>query len=244
MPSTLADLLSYFADIGFTDLYLGKAAGQQPPVARVEASEQTPPSGSEGSLPVVEGSAAERREALQAVGGEAAGCTRCRLAEGRRNVVFGTGNPDAALMLIGEGPGEQEDLQGEPFVGPAGSLLNRILKAIDRERQEVYIANVVKCRPPRNRNPEPDEVAACRGYLERQIDLVAPKVIVLLGAVAARAMLDSNLSVGRLRGRWHSVRGVPARVTYHPAALLRNTSYKRPTWEDMQAVRDRLAAEA
>jgi DNA polymerase len=144
-------------------------------------------------------------------------------------------------MLIGEGPGAAEDRQGLPFVGPAGELLTRILKAISLSRRDVYIANIVKCRPPGNRDPHPDEVACCRPYLEEQIDLVQPKVIVLLGRVAAQTLLGNDLPLGRLRGQWHSIRGITARATYHPAALLRNASFKRPTWEDMQIVRDRLA---
>ena len=156
------------------------------------------------------------------------------------NVVFGSGHANADLMLIGEGPGAQEDRQGLPFVGPAGELLTKILKAIEIERSDVYIANVVKCRPPHNRDPDREEVMACRGFLERQIDLVQPRVIVALGRVAAQALLGSTEALGRLRGRWHTVRGVPTRATYHPAALLRYATYKRPTWEDMQIVRDYL----
>ncbi len=145
-------------------------------------------------------------------------------------------------MLIGEGPGEQEDQQGLPFVGPAGQLLTRIIEAIELRRDDVYITNVVKCRPPGNRNPQPNEISACAGYLNRQIELVRPKLIVLLGRVAAQALLGVDGTLGSMRGRWHTVQGVETRVTYHPAALLRNTSYKRPTWEDMQIVRDRLRA--
>ncbi|MEM6457438.1 MAG: uracil-DNA glycosylase, partial [Acidobacteriota bacterium] len=185
---------------------------------------------------------AERRAMLQTVEQEAKGCTACRLCERRNHVVFGVGDPNADLMFVGEGPGEQEDRRGEPFVGPAGQLLDKIIRAIDLDRPQVYIANVVKCRPPGNRNPQVDEVAACRGYLERQIDLVQPKVIVALGKVAAQALLGSNQSLGRMRNVWHRVRGVETRVTYHPAALLRNPGWKRPTWEDMQLVRDHLRA--
>jgi uracil-DNA glycosylase len=178
---------------------------------------------------------------LEALAEVAAPCTRCALARGRRQVVFGSGDPHAELMFVGEGPGAEEDRQGLPFVGPAGELLTKIVEAIGLSRDRVYIANVVKCRPPGNRDPAPDEVAACRGFLERQIDLVAPSVIVCLGRVAAQTLLGSPLPLGKLRGRWHEVRGVPTRVTFHPAALLRNASWKRPTWEDMQLVRDRLA---
>jgi DNA polymerase len=143
-------------------------------------------------------------------------------------------------MFIGEGPGAEEDRQGLPFVGRAGELLTKIIQAIGRTRDEVYIANIVKCRPPGNRDPQPDEVAACRPYLEEQIALVAPRVIVALGRIAAQTLLGTDAPIGRLRGRWFTVLGVPTMVTYHPAALLRNPALKRPTWEDMQQVRDRL----
>jgi len=184
----------------------------------------------------------DRLERLRSVDREARRCTACRLCETRNSVVFGDGDPNADLMFIGEGPGFQEDRRGLPFVGPAGQLLNRIIRAIDLRRADVYITNVVKCRPPNNRDPQPDESAACRSFLERQIDLVAPRVIVALGRVAAQQLLKTTSPLGRLRGTWHDVRGVPVRVTYHPAYLLRNASAKRPTWEDMQVVRDRLQA--
>jgi DNA polymerase len=172
---------------------------------------------------------------------EVSSCVRCELHRHRSRTVFGVGNPDARWMFVGEAPGAEEDRQGLPFVGPAGELLTKIVEAIGLSRDQVYIANVVKCRPPANRDPAPDEVAACRGLLERQIDLVQPQVIVCLGRVAAQTLLAAELPLSKLRGRWHSVRGVPTRVTYHPAALLRNASWKRPVWEDMQIVRDRLA---
>jgi DNA polymerase len=179
-------------------------------------------------------------EELAALAAEAAACRRCRLCEKRRNVVFGSGRADADLMFVGEGPGAEEDARGLPFVGPAGELLTRIIEAIGLKRDDVYIANTVKCRPPGNRDPQPDEVAACRQFLDRQIDLVAPRVLVALGRVAGQLLLGTDHSLARMRGRWHEVRGVPVRVTYHPAALLRNPEWKRPTWEDVQLVRDRL----
>ncbi|HVS01608.1 MAG TPA: uracil-DNA glycosylase [Thermoanaerobaculia bacterium] len=225
VPGELAPLLEYLAAIGYEELY--RAAGQPAPPPAPSAAAATPE---------------ERRAALLRVADEARSCRRCRLSEGRRTVVFGTGDPDAELMFLGEGPGAEEDRQGLPFVGPAGQLLTRIIEAIGLERDQVYIANVVKCRPPGNRDPQPDEVAACRRFLEAQIRLVAPRVIVALGRVAAQTLLGNDLPVGRMRGAWHQVLGVPVRVTYHPAALLRNASFKRPTWEDMQVVRDRLAA--
>ncbi|REJ82252.1 MAG: uracil-DNA glycosylase [Acidobacteria bacterium] len=179
---------------------------------------------------------------LDELGELAAGCVACPLAQTRRSVVFGSGSPTAELMFVGEGPGAQEDLKGLPFVGPAGELLTKIIEAIDLERGQVYIANVVKCRPPNNRDPQPGEVSACIGFLRRQVELVQPKLIVALGRVAAQNLLETDAPVGRMRGRWHSFAGVSLRVTYHPAALLRNQSLKRPTWEDMQEVRDRLQA--
>ena len=222
LPQPLVDLLDHLDGVGYSDLYL------QP----------TQDEGGAGATSTV--ADGDRTEELTAVAAEASGCTACKLRQGRRHVVFGSGYPDAELMLIGEGPGAEEDRQGLPFVGPAGELLTKILRAIEIERSEVYIANVVKCRPPNNRDPERDEVIACRGFLERQIDLVQPRVIVALGRVAAQALLGTQEALGRLRGRWHEVRGVPTRATYHPAALLRYSHYKRPTWEDMQIVRDRL----
>ena len=180
------------------------------------------------------------QERLRAVEKEARNCTACRLCEGRNTVVFGDGNEGADLMFVGEGPGYNEDQKGLPFVGPAGQLLNRIIQAIDLRREDVYITNVVKCRPPNNRDPQPDEAGACRSFLDRQIELIAPRVIVALGRVAAQQILQTRGSLGRLRGRWHEVADVPVRVTYHPAFLLRDPSYKRAAWNDMQLVRDRL----
>ncbi|HEX7199493.1 MAG TPA: uracil-DNA glycosylase, partial [Dongiaceae bacterium] len=185
--------------------------------------------------------AAARAAALGAMAEVVAACRRCRLCEGRQKTVFGSGDPNADLMFIGEGPGAEEDRQGLPFVGRAGELLTRIIEAIDLRRDQVYIANIVKCRPPGNRDPQPDEVAACRAYLERQIELVQPKVIVALGRIAAQTLLGNDSPIGRMRGQWFRVLGVATMVTYHPAALLRNPALKRATWEDMQQVRDRLA---
>ena len=212
----------------------GAAAGR--PHRSSEAPRLDPHDGLFGIPP----SGWEQYRSLEELSRFCADCTRCGLAAGRQNVVFGSGDPDADLMFIGEGPGAEEDRQGLPFVGPAGELLGKILGAIGLSREQVYIANIVKCRPPGNRDPLPDEVKACRGYLERQIDLVRPRVIVALGRVAAQTLLESELPLGRLRGRWHSVRGVAVRATYHPAALLRNASWKRPTWEDMKVVRAHL----
>jgi uracil-DNA glycosylase family 4 len=226
LQPALADLLGYLKDIGYTDLY--------PQAAKVDPALSLP-----ADPPAVSTSGNGDLDALAAA---VEGCTRCRLAQGRQKVVFGSGNPEADLMFIGEGPGAEEDRQGLPFVGAAGELLTKIIQAMDLRRDDVYIANVVKCRPPGNRDPQPDEVAACRGYLERQIELVRPRLLVILGRVAAQTLLGNESPIGQMRGQWYQVRGIPTMITYHPAALLRNPALKRPTWEDMQQVRDRLRA--
>lgn len=235
ISQSLADGLRYLADLGWEELYPVPPGGA--PTAPAAPRPDDAPAGDAG-LPAPP--PARTRPVLEVLAAEAAGCTRCRLSETRKRVVFGTGDSAARLMLVGEGPGAEEDRQGLPFVGPAGMLLNRILAAIGLSRDEVYIANIVKCRPPGNREPQPDEVAACRGYLEGQIDAIRPAVLVCLGRVAAQTLLGNDAPIGRTRGQWYAVRGVPTMVTYHPAALLRNESLKRPTWEDMQQVRDRL----
>jgi uracil-DNA glycosylase len=174
---------------------------------------------------------------LEAIAHAVAGCRQCFLSEGRTNTVPGEGNPKAQLVLVGEGPGQTEDQTGRPFVGRAGELLNDILKAIGYAREEVFICNVVKCRPPQNRKPLPDEMKACLPYLGAQLDLIRPKVILALGATAAEALLKVKRSLSDLRGKVHSYRGVPLVVTYHPAALLRNPNWKKPTWDDVRIAR-------
>ncbi len=170
-----------------------------------------------------------------------AACTKCGLCQSRTQTVFGVGNPRADLVFVGEAPGFEEDRRGEPFVGRAGKLLTDIItKGMKMQREAVYICNVLKCRPPDNRNPSPEEVAQCEPYLLQQLALVQPKVICALGSYAAQTLLRSTESVGRLRGRWHSYHGIPLRVTYHPAYLLRNERDKGKTWEDIQEVMKRL----
>jgi uracil-DNA glycosylase len=168
-------------------------------------------------------------------------CTRCKLHTlGRSQVVFGVGNPDADLMFVGEAPGADEDIKGEPFVGRAGQLLTKIIEAINLRREDVYIANVIKCRPPQNRNPEPDEVEQCEPFLFRQIDAIKPKVIVALGKFAAQCLLKTTEPITRIRGREYRYRDAILIPTYHPAYLLRNPSSKREVWEDMKRVRELL----
>jgi uracil-DNA glycosylase len=169
-------------------------------------------------------------------------CTRCKLhGQGRRQIVFGVGNPDARLMFVGEAPGAEEDMQGIPFIGRAGQLLTKIIEAIGLTRDDVYIANVIKCRPPGNRNPEPDEVETCRPFLFAQIDAIRPKVIVALGKFAAQTLLETDEPISRLRGREFDYRAARLIPTFHPAYLLRNPSSKRDVWEDMKKVRALLA---
>ena len=171
-------------------------------------------------------------------------CTRCKLHKlGRTQIVFGVGNPAADLMFVGEAPGQDEDIQGFPFVGRAGQLLTKIIEAIDLKREDVYIANVLKCRPPNNRNPEPDEVASCQPFLRRQIDAVRPKVIVALGSFAAKTLLQTEEAISRLRGRVYKYGDAQLVATYHPAYLLRSPDKKRETWEDMKKVRALLHAQ-
>jgi uracil-DNA glycosylase len=190
---------------------------------------------SKGELVTFSASAAE---ALAAVRADIGDCTRCKLhAQGRTQIVFGVGNPEADLMFVGEAPGADEDIQGIPFVGRAGQLLTKIIEAIDLKREDVYIANVIKCRPPGNRNPEQDEVETCEPFLFQQIDIIKPKVIVALGKFGAQTLLRTLDPISRLRGRVYNYRGAKLIPTFHPAYLLRNPSSKREVWEDMKLVR-------
>lgn len=176
------------------------------------------------------------RSALEAVRAELGDCRRCPLHRTRRHLVFGEGNPEAELVFVGEAPGADEDAQGRPFVGQAGQLLTKIIAAMGLERDEVYICNILKCRPPGNRNPLPEEIALCEPFLIRQIEAISPRVICALGTFAARTLLKSDAPISGLRGRFHSFLGIPVMPTYHPAYLLRNAGAKRQAWEDVQGV--------
>ncbi len=174
---------------------------------------------------------------LAAVRDELGNCTRCKLHPTRKNIVFGVGNPDAELVFIGEAPGANEDIQGEPFVGDAGQLLTRMIEAMGYRREEVYIANILKCRPPGNRNPEPDEIDSCEPFLKKQLAALRPKVIVALGKFAAQWLTGRpETAISALRGKWHRYEGIPVMPTYHPAYLLRTPGQKRVVWEDLQLV--------
>jgi uracil-DNA glycosylase len=170
-------------------------------------------------------------------------CVRCKLHKGRHNIVFGVGDPKARLMFVGEAPGEDEDLKGEPFVGKAGQLLTKMIEAMGLRREDVYICNTVKCRPPNNRNPEPDELAACEPFLKGQLASVKPEVIVTLGKFAAQALLREQTPITRLRGQWREYEGVPVMPTFHPAYLLRSPQEKVKVWEDLQSVMRKLGLE-
>ncbi|MBI5682838.1 MAG: uracil-DNA glycosylase [Deltaproteobacteria bacterium] len=181
---------------------------------------------------------------LESIKEELGYCKRCNLYKTRTNIVFGVGNPNAKLIFVGEGPGEDEDLQGEPFVGKAGQLLTKIIEAMGLNRQDVYICNVVKCRPPQNRNPEHDEISACKPFLEKQIDTIKPQIIVALGNHAAQTILNTDRGITKIRGQFFYYRdNIKVMPTYHPSYLLRNESKKKEVWEDMQKVMAELGLE-
>jgi DNA polymerase len=181
------------------------------------------------------------KELLEGLRSEIGDCQRCKLGKTRTKLVFGVGNPDARIAFVGEGPGRSEDIQGEPFVGNAGQLLTDIItKGMKMKREDVYICNVVKCRPPENRNPEPDEVDACEGFLIRQLEIIKPEIVVALGTFAAQTLLKTDLPISKLRGRFHDYKEIQVMPTFHPSYLLRNPEKKKETWEDIKMVMGRL----
>ena len=198
---------------------------------------------SNADLPQDIDTSASLGETLDAIRADLGDCQRCGLGASRHKLVYGVGNPNARLVLVGEAPGREEDQQGEPFVGEAGRLLDRILQAMGMRRDDVYICNVLKCRPPDNRDPQPDEVATCEAFLIRQIAAIKPQVIIGLGRFAVHSLLKSKVPISRIRGEWQSFHGTPLMPTYHPAYLLRNPEGKRDVWEDMKAVLRRLNGE-
>jgi DNA polymerase len=235
----LTEHLRFYQELGVTGISRDTAWRERadetraaPPAAEAPEPAGTAPVEATGVPVAVSRSLAE---ALAAIRDDLGDCTRCKLhAQGRQQVVFGVGNPDADLMFVGEAPGADEDVQGIPFVGRAGQLLTKMIGAMGFSRDDVYIANVIKCRPPGNRNPEPDEIATCQPFLFRQIAAVQPKVIVALGAFAARTLLETADPISRLRGRLYDFRGAKLIPTFHPSFLLRSPGYKREAWEDLQ----------
>ena len=199
-----------------------------------------------GFLPISEGDPEEATQVpivtLDEVRKELGDCSRCKLHRTRRTIVFGEGNEKASLMVIGEGPGYDEDIQGRPFVGKAGQLLTKILQSINLAREEVYITNIVKCRPPQNRNPEPDEIQSCSPFLMKQINVIQPKIICALGTFSAQTLLKTETKITALRGKIYDLAGITVIPTYHPAFLLRNPERKREVWEDMKKIAERMRA--
>jgi uracil-DNA glycosylase len=246
----LTDRVRYYNDLGIYDFYrrtvtpeisdrvartcLERSRTGPSPAALVE---QRPVVSHEESLPKPKPQPADPVTALRLIREDLGDCTRCRLhKQGRKQIVFGVGNPNADLMFIGEAPGADEDEQGEPFVGRSGQLLTNMIKAMGLRREDVYIANIIKCRPPSNRTPERDECDTCSPFLMRQIEAIRPKALVALGAVAAKSLLAINAPMSELRGRWYDFRGTKLAVTYHPAFLLRDPRQKKETWKDLQMV--------
>ena len=218
--------------------------GSPRPPATSSGEQSSPPltrSGPPVEVEAVSEKAKTGQQGLALVREELGDCQRCKLAPGRTNLVFGVGNPDAELVFVGEAPGADEDAQGEPFVGKAGQLLTKMIEAMGYRREDVYICNVLKCRPPGNRNPEPDEVASCEPFLKRQLAAIRPRMIVALGKFAAQCLLRDDTPITRMRGSFRSYEGIPLMPTLHPAYLLRDPSKKKLAWEDLKAVNAALA---
>ena len=234
----LAEHVKFFGELGVAGYRRDPLwAGRADDTARRSAGVQVGPPSAHSAEPTTQSPKATA-QSLAAIREDIGECVRCKLCSlGRKQIVFGVGNPSAELMFVGEAPGRDEDIQGIPFVGRAGQKLTQIIEAIGLTRDDVYIANVIKCRPPENRNPEPDEVEQCEPFLFRQIDTIKPKVIVALGTFAAKSLLKTAESISRLRGRVYDYRGAKLVPTFHPAFLLRNPSCRREVWEDMKKVR-------
>jgi len=246
----VAARIRYYRELGIYDFYKrGEAHAPAAEAAPVVAAPVAAPAAQLSILdaaagPPPESAVHDRKQALELIREDLGDCKRCGLHQNRTNIVFGAGNPEAELMFVGEGPGADEDAQGLPFVGRAGQLLNSMIAAMGLQREDVYIANVVKCRPPGNRTPEREECDTCSPFLLRQIAAIQPKVIVALGAVAAKNLLGMNESMAKLRGRWYDFRGTRLAVTYHPAFLLRDPRQKKEAWKDLQMVMEYLGLQA
>ena len=223
----IADQLQFFKDIGVDSLSVSASL----PSAKTKAS---PPSDG-GDVEV-----SDSGLTLESIRSELGDCQRCKLAPKRTNIVFGSGSPSAELVFVGEAPGFDEDRQGLPFVGRAGQLLTKIIESINLKREDVYICNVLKCRPPENRNPEPDEVAACNPFLKKQLAAIRPKIVCCLGTFAAQTVLQTTTPISKMRGKFFDVDGIRVIATFHPAYLLRNPEKKRDVWEDMKQIRAEL----
>jgi uracil-DNA glycosylase len=240
MSDELAAYLRFYRDLGFDHLYTAEAS----PVESAAPEPDPIPAVESKMPPAPAGVSAAPTDALRIIREDIGDCTRCRLHTGRANIVFGSGPADARLVFVGEGPGAEEDEQGFPFVGRAGQLLTKMIdgtaqgEGLTARRSDVYICNVVKCRPPGNRNPEPDEMEICGQFLERQLEAIRPKAICVLGGVAAKALLKTPIGITKLRGEWHAWRDIPVMPTFHPSFLLRayNAEAKKLAWEDLKKV--------
>jgi len=239
LPHSKTFLDTYFREIGVqtpVSLFTAAPPASSPPPDMPPDVKQAAAATVVATSASVATATAPVLKSMDELAADAEDCRLCGLCETRNNVVFGIGNPHADLVFIGEAPGRDEDLKGEPFVGRAGQLLDRMLLAIQLEREQIYIMNTIKCRPPNNRDPKADEVEACSLWFEQQLNLLQPKLICLLGRVAAQTVLQSNATLGSMRGRWHDYLGIPTLVTYHPAYLLRSPQKKYKSWQDLQAL--------
>jgi len=235
----LKSYLGYLKRLGITEFPLSDSRNEEMDPSSVSPGVETV---REGGLPYCQATISQSGVSnLQEIRSELGNCQRCKLARTRRTLVFGEGNSKASLMLIGEGPGYDEDVQGKPFVGRAGQLLTKILQAIAIQRDEVYITNIIKCRPPQNRNPEPDEIESCYPFLLKQIQAIQPRIICALGTFASQTLLETDEKITSLRGRAYTFSGIQIFPTYHPAYLLRNPEKKREVWEDMKKIAKALS---
>lgn len=246
MNDELIRQIEFLRDIGVETLDVGAHRTAKPDVVPENSVKQTRKATRPGRipdvpLPPVSPAGDPPPASLHVIREEIGDCQRCKLAPTRTNIVFGSGNPQAELVFVGEAPGFDEDRQGLPFVGKAGQLLTKIIESIDIKREDVYICNVLKCRPPDNRNPEPDEVIQCSPFMRKQLQVIQPKIVCCLGTFAAQTVLRTNTPISKLRGDFHDVDGLKVIATFHPAYLLRNPEKKRDVWEDMKRIRAELA---
>ncbi len=251
----LKKAMEFYRELGFEYLpvkikhqnteYRTQSTDNPPSPPRSKGGQEGGKEGMEGfvSEPQMQYAELSKESALTLLREKIGDCQRCRLSKGRKNIVFGEGNPDAKLIFIGEGPGREEDLQARPFVGDAGKLLTRLIEKMGFKREDVYIANIVKCRPPMNREPEGDEINTCKPFVEEQVKIINPEVIMSLGKISAQSLLNTKIPISKLRGRFYDYMNIPLMPTFHPAYLLRNPRDKQLTWEDAQKVLEKLKIE-
>ncbi|MCL4475738.1 MAG: uracil-DNA glycosylase [Nitrospirae bacterium] len=236
-------VLHFYQSLGFDRLPIKTVTSKELRVTskkKNKSFEPRTPNSELSSSRVTRHASRDKEAALAALREEIGDCQRCKLSKGRKNIVFGEGNPGAVLMFIGEAPGREEDIQARPFVGDAGKLLTRLIEKMGFKREEVYIGNIVKCRPPQNREPEEDEIRTCLPFIQRQVEIISPKVIVSLGRISAQTLIGTKTPISRLRGGFYEYKGIPLMPTFHPAYLLRNPKDKWLVWEDAQRVMERL----